>query len=113
MKFRFGAKAENFLTHPSHFFFEGGKMKIDIDELLEISDMNSLMFRVEPPIDIRYFENLLKSDNWEKDFDEREYEGYGNFIVIYKKGTYEITLFCDVDGYVFKFEITKIQNDIA
>ena len=35
-------------------------------KLLEISDMDSLTFSVESPIYLRYFENSLKSNNWEK-----------------------------------------------
>ena len=76
-------------------------------KLLEISDMDSITFSVESPIYLRYFENSLKSNNWEKVLDEGESEWYGNFRVVYKKGTYEITLVCDVDGYVFQFAITK------
>jgi hypothetical protein len=76
-------------------------------KLLEISDMDSLTFSVESPIYLRYFENSLKSNNWEKVLDEGESECCGNFIVVYKKGTYEVTLFCDPDGYVIEFAITK------
>ena len=86
-------------------------VEFNLIKLLEISDMDSLTFRVEPPIDLRYFENLLKSNNWEKVLDEGGSEWYGNFRVVYKKGTYEITLFCDVDGYVFKFEITITKEN--
>jgi len=85
---------------------KGDKMtELNLIKLLEISDMDSLTFRAEPPIDLRYFENWLKSNNWEKVFDEGESEWYGNFRVMYKKGTYEIILFCDVDGYVFEINI--------
>ena len=80
-----------------------------IDELLEISEMNSLVFKVEPPVNLDYFKKLLESDNWGKIYTEEDSEwvGFGNFIVVYKKGTYEVTLFCDPDGYVFEVDIVK------
>jgi len=78
---------------------------------VEISDMDSLTFSVESSIHLDDFKNLLESNNWEKVLDEGESEWYGNFRVVYKKGTYEITLFCDVDGYVFKFEITITKEN--
>ena len=87
---------------------EGDKLvEFDLIKLLEISDMDSLTFSVKSPIDLRYVKNLLESNNWEKVYTEEDSEGYGNFTVVYKKGTYEITLFCDPDGYVFEFEITN------
>jgi len=87
---------------------KGDKMaEFDLIKLLEISNMDGLTFRVEPPIDLRYFKNLLESNNWEKVYTEEDSEWYGNFTVVYKKGTYEITLFCDVDGYVFEIVITN------
>ena len=87
---------------------KGDKLvEFDLIKLLEISDMDSLTFNVESSIDLRYFENLLESNNWEKVLDESESECCGNFIVVYKKGTYEVTLFCDPDGYVIEFVITN------
>ena len=87
---------------------KGDKMtELNLIKLLEISGMDSLTFRVEPPIRLRYFENWLKSNNCEKVLDEGETELYGNFRVVYRKGTYDIILVCDVDGYIIEINITK------
>ena len=84
-------------------------VEFNLIKLLEITDMDSLTFRVEPSVHLDYFENLLKSDNWEKVYTDEDPErvGTSNFIVVYKKGTHEVTLFCDPDGYVFEFEMNK------
>jgi hypothetical protein len=82
-------------------------VEFDLIKLLEMSDMDSLTFNVKSSIHIDDFKNLLKVNNWEKVLDESESECCGNFIVVYKKGTYEVTLFCDPDGYVIEFVITN------
>jgi hypothetical protein len=69
--------------------------------------MDGLTFSVKSSIPLCYFEKLLEENNWEKIYTEEDSGWNGNFIVVYKKGTYEITLFCDEDGYVFEFEITN------
>jgi hypothetical protein len=78
-------------------------------DLLQVSGQNTLRFRIKPSVNLDYFKKTLESDSWKKVLDEEEEEEflYGNFIVIYKKGNYEITLFCDPDGCVNEFEITK------
>jgi hypothetical protein len=87
---------------------KGGKMvEFNLIKLLEISDKDSLTFSVESSIHLDDFKNLLESNNWEKVSDESESECCGNFIVVYKKGTYEVTLFCDPDGYVIEFVISN------
>lgn len=80
-----------------------------IDELIEISGKGSLTFKLETPIYLDYFKKLLESDGWGKTYTEEDSEwvGFGNFRVIYEKGSYQIVLFCDPDGYVFEVDIFK------
>ena len=78
-----------------------------VTELLNTLEMGSLTFEVKTPIYLHDFEKFLISNNWEKVYTEEDSGWYGNFIVVFKKGNHEITLFCDPDGYVIEFTITK------
>jgi len=81
--------------------------EFDLIKLLEILEMNGITFSVKSSVNVDHVKKLLESNGWEKVFDEEESELYGNFRVIYRKGVYEIMLFCDSDGYIIEIEITN------
>jgi len=82
-----------------------------IEELLEILGMDSITFKPEPEtIYLRDFEKALASDNWEK-IHEDDTDYFSNFWVIYRKGNYEMILFCDPDAYIIDITIKKIREE--
>jgi len=81
-----------------------------IEELPEILGMDSITLKLEPQIYVRDFEKALVSDNWKKIYeDDTDY--FSNFTVIYRKGNYEMSIFCDPDAYIVDITISKIREE--
>jgi len=81
-----------------------------IEELLKILEMDSITLRLEPQIYLGDFKKVLICDGWTK-IHEDVADGSSNFWVIFRKGDYEMKIFCDPDTYVIDVIIMKISGE--
>ncbi len=80
-----------------------------IEELLKILEMDSITLRLEPQIYLGDFKKVLICDGWTK-IHEDVTDGSSNFWAIFRKGDYEMKIFCDPDAYIMDVIIMKISG---
>jgi hypothetical protein len=81
-----------------------------IEELLKILEMDNITLKLEPQIYLGDFKKALICDGWSK-IHEDVTNGSSNFWVIFRKGDYEMEIFCDPDAYVIDVTIRKISEE--